>query len=119
MKSETLFREIPSWTVVLEVIDMLRLPRQFPATFQKQDICLENSANIAGLLETFYRPCKAKQYLEFTDQNRWITVLRHILQPHGWVLLSKETTRDKKKTILYTVQRSDSTLDQEVQLTFD
>ena len=102
---QSLFREIPPWCIVSEVLTLLKLSTEPPFTFQKHAIDLSQSPEAADLLYPYYIPCKAQQYLEQTDEKRWITILRHIFAPHGYVILSKETTRDKKKTILYTVDR--------------
>ena len=102
---QSLFREIPPWCVVSEVLTLLKLSTEPPFTFQKNAIDLIHSPDAADLLFPYYLPCKAGQYLEITDEKRWITILRHILAPHGYVVLSQETTRNKKKTILYTVDR--------------
>jgi hypothetical protein len=98
-------REVPPWTTVLEVLSLLNLPSDIPYTFQKGDISLANKDQAADLLFPYYIPCKAKQFLDHTDEVKWITVLRHILLPHGYVILSQETTRQKKKAIFYTIDR--------------
>ena len=104
-EKNSMFREIPSWDIVKEVLGLLNLPSDIPYTFQKTDIHLEKSDSAADILYPYYIPCKAKQFLEYTDELRWVTILRHILLPHGYVILSQETTRQRKKTILYTVDR--------------
>jgi hypothetical protein len=101
----TIFREIPPWSVVADVLGMLQLSTEPPFTFQKTCINLTKSPDAVDLLAPYYLPCKAIQFLEFTDEKRWITILRHILAPHGYVLISHETTRDKKKVIMYSVER--------------
>jgi hypothetical protein len=105
MTSNPNFREIPPWTTVLEVLTLLKLPTEIPGTFQKTDISLEQVGAAVSLLEPYYVPCKAKQFLEFTDETRIVTILRHILLPHGYIILSHETTRNKKKAIFYTMDR--------------
>jgi hypothetical protein len=105
MKSHSLFREIPPWTLVIEILKLLKLPTEPPFTFQKDVIDLNQSVDAEYILEPYYIPCKAKQFLGYTDAKRWITILRHILLPHGWVVLTQETTRDRKKVIFYTVDR--------------
>ena len=99
------FREIPPWATVVEVLNLLKIGTTFPITFSKDMISLEHSENIAYILAEYYIPCKAKMYLEYTDEKRWITIVRHILAPHGWVVISQETTRNKRKTIFYTIER--------------
>jgi len=118
MPTHPLFRQIPPWTLVLQVLSMLHLSTEPPFTFQKQDMNLTKTLEIVSLLEPYYIPCKAKQYLEFTTHTRWITILRHILLPHGYVVLIQETTRDKKKAIFYTIERAHSTLLESIQMDF-
>lgn len=98
-------REVPPWTTVLEILALLNLPSEIPYTFQKGDISLENKEQAADLLYPYYIPCKAKQFLDHTDEVKWITILRHILLPQGYVILRQETTRQKKKAIFYTIER--------------
>lgn len=102
---QSVFREIPPWTVVAEVLTMLKLSTEPPFTFQKSAIDLSRSPEAVDLLVSYYMHCKAAQFLEFTDGKRWITILRHILNPHGYVIIPHETTRDKKKVIMYTIDR--------------
>jgi hypothetical protein len=116
--NHTLFREIPPLDLVKSIIGMLSIPTDFPVTFQKKDINLSQSPEAAYLLEPYYKPCKAKRYLDTTDNTRWITVIRHILQPHGWKISYQETTRDKKKAIFYTIQPVDDVLLNPVELDF-
>jgi len=118
MPAHPLFRQIPPWTLVLQILSMLHLSTEPPFTFQKQDMNLTKTLEIVSLLEPYYIPCKAKQYLEFTTHTRWITILRHILLPHGYVVLIQETTRDKKKAIFYTIERAHSTLLESIQMDF-
>jgi len=101
-----LFRKVPPWATILEILSMLRISSEFPATFQKTDLYTENFITCSGLLEPFYLPCKVKLYLDHTDSVRWITILRHILGVHGYCITSLETTRNKKKAIFYTVERA-------------
>jgi hypothetical protein len=102
-----ILRETPPWTLVIEILGLLNLPSELPYTFQKADICMTYILEVVGLLEPYYIPSKARQFLDIiTDETRLVTILRHILLPHGYVVLMKETTRNKKKAILYTVDRA-------------
>lgn len=120
MSKETsiLFREIPPWDLVKSILIMLNITTEFPVTFQKKDIDLSQTNDAAYILEPYYKPCKAKKYLSNIDDKRWITVLRHILQPHGFKIVYQETTRDKKKAILYTIQHTEEFLSKPVELNF-
>ena len=105
-----LFRKPPPWVCVLEILVLLNISNEFPTTFQKTDLRSENFIACSGLLEPYYLPCKAKLYLEYTDEVRWITILRHILDIHGFSRKILETTRTKKKAILSTIERADGNL---------
>ena len=118
-RHKNLFREIPPWHLIEEVLDMLGLSKHPPFTFQRSEIGLEHSVDAVALLEPYYIPSKARQFLSHTDEKRWITILRHILEHHGWSVVSKETTRDKKKTIVYSVQRVNTVMNAPVQVMFD
>ena len=100
-----LFRCIPPWSIILKVLTMLNISSSVPTTFQRSDIIITDSGHAVAELEPYYYPCKAKRFLSFTDSSRWITILRHILAPHGYCLTTKETTRNEKKVILYTIER--------------
>lgn len=102
----------------MEVLAMLNLPSAVPFTFQRTDLRFDQTGDIVGLLEPYYIPCKAREFLAYTNDTRWITILRHILQPHGYKIVCKETTRQRKKTILYTVERAEGALPQAVKVDF-
>jgi len=105
-----IFRKPPPYTTVLEVLTLLNVGTEFPCTFVKSDLRSENFIACSGLLEPYYLPCKAKLYLEYTSEVRWITILRHILGVHGYIITSLETTRNKKKAIFYTIERASDNL---------
>lgn len=114
-----LFRQIPPWALIEEVLDMLGLSRHPPFIFQREEITLVHSIDAVALLEPYYIPSKARQFLSHTDEKRWITILRHIMENHGWSILGKETTRNKKKTIVYSVQRISTVIKAPIEITFD
>jgi hypothetical protein len=118
-RHSNLFRQIPPWPIIEDVLFMLNLSKYPPFTFQRSDISLEQSIDAVSLIEPYYIPSKARQFLSHTDEKRWVTILRHLLEHHGWSVVSKETTRDKKKTILYSVQRVGSVMGTSVEITFD
>ncbi len=102
-----LFRELPPWTLVLKVFQRLGIPTEFPVTFQREMLHITEMEDILLELHPYYRPNKSKQYLERDlGPKEWITIVRHLLQAHGYELVSKETTRDGKKVVLYTIQRT-------------
>lgn len=113
-----LFREIPPWQTVLDIFRMLGLGTDFPTSFQRELLKSDEFSAAAALLEPYYIPCRAKQYLEYTDAARWCTILRQLLAPHNYQLSTKETTRQGKKTVLYTVERATSQMNQPVRIDF-
>jgi hypothetical protein len=113
-----IFSQPPPWKVVLEVLTLLHIPTEFPCTFQKQDLYDEQFVMCAIILEPYYLPCKAKEFLEYTTALRWITILRHILSCYGYMITTIETTRNRKKAILYTIERASGTLKSAVAVDF-
>lgn len=113
-----LFREIPPLSLVLELCQQLGLSTEFPVTFQREQLSAAEFSNAAALLEPYYIPCKAKQYLYDTDDHRWITILKHIFLPHAYVIVSYETTRNRKKTTFYTIQRAEGQLKEAISVDF-
>ena len=107
MESHPLFRKIPPWIEILDIFKILDLPTEFPYSFTKDMIQLDFSSYAKDLLYPYYKPCKAKQFLDnIMDEIRWITVLRHCLFLHGYTMDRQETTREYKKVIIYTISRS-------------
>lgn len=122
MPASRIFRETPPWSIVLTILGLLNLSTNPPYSFKKSDITLDKSADAAFLLEPYYIPCKARYYLDQTDEKRWVVILKHIMEPHGWALVSKETTRDKKKVTIYSIYRcadTDAVLKQPILIDFN
>jgi len=113
-----LFRQIPPWSLVEKILSLLKLPSEFPVTFQRENLFLDYCIEAVSLLEPFYIPCKAKKYLDHTNDKRWITILRQILKPHNCIIQSHETTRNKKKAFLYTIIKIESELKEAYKIDF-
>lgn len=102
-----LFRELPPWILVLNLFQRLGVPTEFPGTFQRETLNLEYMDDFLAELHPYYKPNKATLYLERSlGPKEWITILRHLCEAHGYELTSKETTRDGKKVVFYTIQRT-------------
>lgn len=114
-----LFRIPPPWEVVQQVLTQLKVGPNLPVSFQKETICLDDSAELATLLLPYYVPCKGVHFLEVTDAKRWVTVLRHILSFHNYKITTKETTQMKQKICVYTIERDTSTLEGPVIVSFN
>lgn len=105
-----LFRELPPWTLVLKLFQRLGVPTECPGTFQREALNLELMDDLLAELHPYYKPNKATLYLERSlGPKEWITILRHCCEAHGYELSSKETTRNGKKTVFYTIQRTAAT----------
>lgn len=111
------FRKQPPWSLVLELFRILKLPNDFPVTFTKHDIKLDDSDEAVFLLHPYYRPSRA-YYLEQMDELKWLTVIRQCLGSHGYLIHRHETTRDGKKATVYTAQQATEMLVKPVTLDF-
>lgn len=69
---------------------------------------VEKMNELAKTLMDYYLPCKARNYLHIITDKICITILRQILREYDYTLHSKETYRNKKKQILYCVQKKDA-----------
>ena len=114
-----MFRAHPPWDLVSKILTQLKLGTNLPISFRKEDLCLEDSAELADLLYPYYIPCKGQHFLGSTDAKRWITILRHILSFHNYCITTKETSQLKHKVCMYTIQRSTNELEGNIQVTFD
>jgi hypothetical protein len=104
-----IFRELPPWTLVLKLFQRIGVPTEFPGTFQRETLNLIYMDDLLAELHPYYKPNKATVYLERNlGPKEVITVLRHLCEVHGFDIGSKETTRDGKKTVFYTIQRTAS-----------
>ena len=117
-KPHPLFRKIPPWEEVCTVLNSLKLSTDFPCTFTKDDICMDNSEETIAVLYGYYLPCKAKQFLDTIDPVGWTVVIKHCLSAHGYTCKRQETTRAKKKVIQYTVEKILQNLDEAVVVDF-
>lgn len=100
----TVLKEIPSWATVLEVLQLLHLSSDFGKEFTKSE--LENPSALDAIvivLYPYYYESKAKEYLDCMTSKKCITVLRHILLPHGYVILGKDTTTKGKHKTFYKI----------------
>lgn len=116
--THTIFRAIPPWETVVQILNYLNISTHFPTTFQRGDLIFHRSSDAINLLRPYYKPCKARQYLDDVSDQRWITLLRHILSVNGHEMKGQETTRNKKKAIIYTIQKISNNLNDGVVVKF-
>jgi hypothetical protein len=73
--------------------------------FSKDELKTAEQEEWLPLLYPYYLPCKAKRFLHETlDNSRLITILRHILRPHGYDLSVQERLYRDQKQSLYQIQ---------------
>ena len=73
--------------------------------FSKDELKVGEQDEWLPQLYPYYLPCKAKRFLhEALDCGRMITILRHILRPHGYDLHVQERLYREQKHSLYQIQ---------------
>lgn len=104
-QAKRLFRVIPPKELVIEILQHLRLLGLHDLRwFTREELNLETLDEWLPLLEPYYIPCKARRFLEDMDATRIVTIVRHILQPHGYELHTQERMYKTSKATLYQIQ---------------
>ena len=103
-----LFREIPPRDLVDSILKSCGLSGLSDLRwFIPSELHLSTQEEWLPLLEPYYLPCKARRFFEGRgdlDGHRFITILRHILEPHAYSLKVEERTYKDKKQSLYQIQ---------------
>jgi len=108
MGRHQLFKQIPPKDLVLKLLNCFG----FKDFNDRRCICkkyfsrmkvIENVGNLVPDLIKCYLPCKAKTYLNFLDNNSVMTVLRQLLRPHKYVVISREKYINGEKLINYSL----------------
>lgn len=101
------FREIPPIDLVNQCLSCVGLSGidDF-STFSKQTIIVNRFEECLPLLEPYYLPCKANDYLYKTPftYNHILTILRQVLKVHGVGLKYFEKTINNTKTTFYQLE---------------
>jgi hypothetical protein len=101
------FRESPPIELINECLSCIGLSGidDF-STFSKQTINIQKFEECLPLLEPYYLPCKASDYLYKTPftQNQILTILRQVLKVHGVGLKYFEKTIHNVKTTFYQLE---------------
>ena len=96
----SVFKTAPPLSVVKEILVAADLTSDFLKPFEKSELQLTNTEYIATLLYPYYHESKALIYLDNLTPERYITVLRQLLLPNGYILEGKDTTiKGKHKTV--------------------
>jgi hypothetical protein len=106
MGKHQLFKEIPPQELVLKVVQCFG----FEDIKDKGCICknyfssmnvIEKITKLLPEIKQYYLPCKAKTYLTELTNNSVMTILRQILRPHNYILISREKYINREKLINY------------------
>jgi hypothetical protein len=101
-----LFRKKPTIDIVNDLLKAIHFTGLSDARlFAKHDIPVDLFEDFLPVLEPFYLPCKAKVFLHDFNQNKAITVLRHLLRAHGYKLRAYEKVNQGVKQTLYQFER--------------
>jgi hypothetical protein len=112
-ETKRLFRKIPPTELVSEILESIKLEGlQERRWFSRDELSVDEVDEWLPLLEPYYIPCKAKRFLSNITQARLITIIRHILHPHGYKIRTQERMYKSQKTTMYQI----FTDDHEVQL---
>ena len=101
-----LFRETPPFELVNTTLQTLGFTGMADSKlFSLEDIPIsaESLDSWAPLLEPYYLPCKAKRYFGDLNGRRIITILRHLLPPHGFRVQTYERLHQGKKRTVYQI----------------
>lgn len=106
MGKHQLFKEIPPIELVVKVIQCFG----FNNLEDKGCICkkyfgsmnvIQRLNELLPELRKYYLPCKAKTYLNELTNNSVMTILRQVLRPHNYVIVSREKYVNREKIINY------------------
>ena len=112
MVKNQLFRVLPDIDIVNLLLNIFGLDKldnaltdtkYFTKEYLKDNNAVEKIEELKDKLETYYLPCKARDYIHNIDIRRCITILRQFIRIHGYTLMYKEKYIDGKKTTIYRV----------------
>jgi hypothetical protein len=114
MKTQ-IFRQTPPSETVHSVLNAFGLQSFDDShTFTKNDLkkiqTVEQIKNMFGDIQSYYYPCKSKQYLSNLTEKNVITILRQFAKLHNIHVVSNEKYIDGKKYIVYHIEKSTSNL---------
>ena len=106
MGKHQLFKEIPPMELVLKLLKCFG----FENLEDKRCICkkyftkmgvIQNIEKLIPELKKYYLPCKSKTYLTFLTDNSVLTILRQLLRPYNYIIVSREKYINGEKLINY------------------
>jgi hypothetical protein len=90
--NESLFRAKPPIDLVNTILKSMGLENGLTdsRTFTKDDLKEDRMEQWLPELESYYLPCKARRFLDFLTRDKFITIIRHIIRVHNFVLRAQE-----------------------------
>ena len=97
-----LFRKKPSYEMFIHMLSELKI--QENRWFSKDELCLETLEIWLPELESYYLPCKAARFIHMWTPNTILTIMRHVLQCHDYILEKEERLYKGVKQYIYQIQ---------------
>jgi len=72
--------------------------------FSKDEIRLLTIEEWLPTLESYYLPCKAARFIHMWTPTTILTIMRHVLQSHGYILEKEERLYKGVKQYIYQIQ---------------
>jgi hypothetical protein len=117
-----IFRETPPIELVIQCLHCVGLSGITDySSFSKQSIQVQKFEDCLPLLEPYYLPCKANDYLyktPFTQTNA-MTILRQILKANGVGLKYTEKSSNSQKTTYYQLESKKIETKEDITIAFE
>jgi len=112
MVKNQLFRVLPDIEIINSLLNAFGLTSLNDTNFFTKESLKGNKTidklnEMKDVLETYYLPCKAKNYIVDINEKSCITILRQFIKIHGYTLISKERHIDRKKVNVYRLIEND------------
>ena len=119
-----LFKVTPPFEFVRDIVKLYGindLDENFEFTrcdLEKRDL-LNQLKNMKNELSKYYLDCKSDKYLENLTIKKSITLLRHLIKIYNYKVVAREKYNNKKKFLLYHLEKINKTNDGNLTLNFD
>ena len=112
MVKNQLFRVLPDIEIINSLLNAFGLTSLNDTNFFTKESLKGNQTidklnEMKDVLETYYLPCKAKNYIVNINEKSCITILSQFIKIHGYTLISKERPIDRKKVNVYRLIEND------------
>ena len=112
MVKNQLFRILPDTDIIHSLLNAFGLTSLDDTKFFTKSSLKDNETvtkinEMKDQLESYYLPCKAKNYMNNITEKRSITILRQFIKSHNYTLISKERYIDGNKVSVYRLIQDD------------